>query len=86
MSVNDVLIGLGLPAQKPLEPILAPKLAPTPGSPAEAALLPHLSVHPTHVDDLSRASGLGTSIVLGTLTILEIHGRVRHLGNMYYSL
>ncbi len=86
MSVNDVLIGLGLPAQKPLEPVLAPKVAPPPGSPEEAALLPHLSVHPMHVDDLSRASGLATSTVLGTLTILEIHGKVRHLGNMYYSL
>lgn len=86
MSVNDVLIGLGLPAQKPLEPSLAPKAPPTPGSPEETALLPHLSVHPTHVNDLSRASQLPTSTVLGTLTIMEIHGKVRHLGNMYYSL
>ncbi|MDQ5952453.1 MAG: hypothetical protein QG626_581, partial [Patescibacteria group bacterium] len=37
-------------------------------------------------DIIARQTGLSTPIVLGSLTILEIHGKVRHLGNMYYCL
>jgi DNA processing protein len=83
---NDVLIALGLPAQKPPEPVLVTPVTFVPNSPEETLLLPHLSGSPTHVDELSRAAGLATSVTLATLTILEIHGKVRHLGNMYYSL
>lgn len=86
MSVNDVLLGLGLPAQKPLAPILTPVVNAVPENPQEAAILVHISAIPIHVDELSKVANLPTAIVLGTLTILEIHGKVRHLGNMYYSL
>ncbi len=85
-STNDILIVLGLPAQQPIEPVLTTPVRYIPTSPEEAALLPHLSASPMHVDELARSSGLSTSQILGTLTILEIHGKVRPLGNMYFSL
>jgi DNA processing protein len=86
LSPNDVLLTLGLPAQKPLEPILVPAVDNGPTSPEESTLLSLISLTPVHVDDLARGSGLPTATVLATLTILEIHGKVRHLGNMFYSL
>ena len=85
-STNDILIVLGFPAQKVLKPSLTTPVRDVSSSPDEAILLPHLSSSPTHVDELARNSGLSTSQVLGTLTILEIHGKVRPLGQMYYIL
>ncbi|MFZ2681875.1 MAG: DNA-processing protein DprA [Patescibacteria group bacterium] len=86
-SATDILTVLGLTAQTP--PVTPSLLTPppyTPNSPAEAALLPHLSKQPIHIDDLAKHAQLPISEVLGTLTILEIHGKVRHLGQMFYSL
>lgn len=52
----------------------------------EAALYTHLSAQPVHIDDLSRESGLPSSIVSSTLTIMELKGMVQQVGNMNYVL
>ncbi len=49
----------------------------------EAALLPLLR-EPRHVDELVTMSTLDTSVVNATLSLLEMKGRVRHLGGMHY--
>ena len=55
-----------------------------PSDPTEAAILRLLSDEPTHVDDLTRASGLPSSVVTSTLTIMELTGLARQLGQMQY--
>lgn len=57
-----------------------------PASPAEAKLLPHLSREPIHVDALTKLSTLDSPTVNATLTIMEMTGKVRNLGNMMYVL
>ena len=98
MSPNDVLLALGLPARPPLEPIIVPTALPTVGavarvetvavtlSPEQATVLAQLSAEPKHTNDIAREAGLSTGVVLGALTILEIHGKVRSLGNQHYCL
>ncbi len=83
-STTDILSVFGMSA--PTAPIL---VRPEPGvaaSPEEATLLACLTFEPIHVDDLARSTKLETSVLLGTLTLMEISGKVRHLGNQYYSL
>ncbi len=55
-----------------------------PEDPTEAALMTHLSAEPQHVDVLCRASGMSSSLVSATLTLLELKGYARHVGNMEY--
>lgn len=55
-----------------------------PSDPTEAAIMRLLSDEPTHVDDLTRAAGLPSSVVTSTLTILELKGMARQLGRMQY--
>jgi DNA processing protein len=52
-------------------------------TPAEATLL-QLLAEPRHVDELVTISTLETSVVNATLSLLEMKGRVRHLGGMHY--
>ncbi|NJN67407.1 MAG: DNA-protecting protein DprA [Chloroflexaceae bacterium] len=55
-----------------------------PEDPTEAALMSHLSAEPQHVDILCRTSGMSPSLVSSTLTLLELKGYARHVGNMEY--
>lgn len=55
-----------------------------PDTPIEASLLKHLSRDPSHVDELIKQSGLTSSEVNSTLTMMEMKGAVRNLGNMQY--
>ncbi len=57
-----------------------------PSSKEEAALLPLLSHEPTHVDELSRKSGMAANKVSGTLTLMELKGMVKQMGRMNYAL
>ncbi|MEK7065260.1 MAG: DNA-processing protein DprA [Patescibacteria group bacterium] len=57
-----------------------------PASPSEAKLIPHLSREPIHVDALTKLSSLDSPSVNATLTIMEMTGKVRNLGNMMYVL
>ncbi|GIW07364.1 MAG: hypothetical protein KatS3mg060_2169 [Dehalococcoidia bacterium] len=56
-----------------------------PDDPVEAALLPHLSAEPIHIDDLCRLADLPAASVSATLVMLELKGTVRHLGGMHYA-
>lgn len=79
-GVDDILDELNLrmvPEQKEL-------LTVVPDTAEEAALLAQLSTTPTHIDDLSRLSGLPSSLVSGTLTLMELKGLVQQVGGMNY--
>ncbi len=57
-----------------------------PASPTEAAILAHLSADPLHIDDLGERTGISAAELSGTLTIMELKGQVRQVGNMHYVL
>ena len=80
--VEDVLEELNLtmvPQQAAAQTFL-------PESAEEAALLEHLSPQPSHVDELSRASGLPSAEVSSTLAMMELKGVVQQVGGMKYVL
>ena len=82
MSVADILEELNLsmvPQQRVVRQVV-------PETPAEDALLSHISAEPVHLDELVRRSGLETSVVSSTLTIMELKGLVRRVENMSYVL
>lgn len=60
------------------------KQAIAPSTPAEAAIIPHLSEHPVHVDILIKASGLTSREVGSTLTMMEMKGMAKNVGGMMY--
>jgi DNA processing protein len=83
-STQDILEELNLsvtahPAQQRLE---LHEL--TPSDPTEAALLSILSLQPTHIDEVMRASGLPIDKVSGALALLELKGMVRQVGPMSF--
>ena len=57
-----------------------------PETPEEAALFEFLSAQPVHVDELSRSTGLNSSVVSSTLTLMELKGIVRQVGGMNYVM
>lgn len=52
----------------------------------EALLLNHLTLEPQHVDELIRLTNLNASHIIATLTMMEMKGMVKNLGNMNYVL
>ena len=50
----------------------------------ESTIYDALAYEPQHVDDLSRATGLPVTSITGTLTIMELQGRVLQVGRMNY--
>lgn len=52
----------------------------------EKLIIKHLSSTPTHVDRLSRLTDLTISTINSTLTMMEINGLVKNVGNMQYVL
>lgn len=81
-NVDDIIQELNLqqvPQQLAMREIL-------PDNSDEAALLKLLSTQPTHIDELSRASGLPVAMISATLTMMELKGMVRSLGGMQYVL
>ncbi|MBE2221479.1 MAG: DNA-protecting protein DprA [Anaerolineae bacterium] len=81
-NVDDVLeeLNLHMVAEK-----TAVQLA-LPGSNEEIALYTHLSAQPVHIDELRRATGLSSSDVSSTLTLMELKGMVQQVGGMNYVL
>ncbi len=57
-----------------------------PDSPTEAAILPHLSHDPVHIDYIIKASTLPSATVMSALTLMEMKGKVKHAGGMAYTL
>jgi DNA processing protein len=80
-GLEDVLEELHLHARPPqVEPVQV-TLWP---DPAERRILDALAVGPVHADELGRQTGLTASQVSSALVVLELQGRVRHLGAMQY--
>lgn len=77
---QDILDALHLQAGK----IFLETREAVPDSREEAALAPHVTREPKHIDELVRASGLTAQSVAATLTLMEMKGRVMNLGGMHY--
>lgn len=58
----------------------------TADSEEEAALLEHLGREPLHIDRLQKLCRLDTASINSTLTMMEMKGKVKNLGNMEYVL
>lgn len=80
MDVDDVLdeLNLSMVVEQKAVQLALPETA------EEAALYAELSQHPTHMDELCRSTGLPTSLVSSTLTMMELKGMVQQVGNMNY--
>jgi DNA processing protein len=57
-----------------------------PFSDTESMLLKQLRAEPTHIDEVCRNSGLPIAAVSSTLTMMELKGMVKQMGNMSYVL
>jgi DNA processing protein len=57
-----------------------------PETPEEEIILCHLTKEPQHINDLIKLSKLDTNVINSTLTIMEMKGMVKNLGNMQYVL
>lgn len=82
MEVKDILEALNLflvPQHVEMQAIL-------PDNDEERMLLKLLSHDPCHVDELIRSSELSTTIVISTLTMMELKGMIRQVGGMQYVL
>lgn len=82
ISVDDILDELNLTMASEQSAV---QLA-LPDSAEEAALLTTLTRQPTHIDELSRESGLPSALVSSTLTLMELKGMVQQVGGMNYVL
>ena len=58
----------------------------TPPSSAETTILTLLMHETLHIDDLVRQSNLTASAIMSTLVIMEMHGKIRNVGNMNYTV
>lgn len=58
----------------------------TPENKEEEKIISELSYEPIHIDELVRLSGLSTSELSSTLTLMEMRGVIKNFGNMKYAL
>lgn len=80
MRVEDILeeLNLRLVSEQAVANIILPESA------EEAALYSQLSSNPVHIDELSRTTGMPSSLISSTLTIMELKGMVQQVGGMNY--
>ena len=57
-----------------------------PATPTEATILQTLSKEPVHIDVIIKLTGLSSAIVMSTMTLMEMKGRVRNTGGMMYII
>ena len=57
-----------------------------PATSEEEIILEILANEPLHLDEIGRITKLQTSIVSATLTVMEIKGMVKNIGNGVYKL
>jgi DNA processing protein len=81
-SADDILFVLGLQTTK----TNLVKEKPQADSPAEAAIINLLSAQPIHLNDLARAANKNISEISHLLTLMEMKGSARHLGNLFYTI
>jgi DNA processing protein len=55
-----------------------------PTSPTEAIILQILSKEPVHIDAIIKKTNLTSAIVMSTMTLMEMKGRVKNVGGMMY--
>ena len=55
-----------------------------PDSPAEAAILQYITHEPIHIDMLTKQTNMPSAEITGTLTVMEMKGMVKNIGNMMY--
>lgn len=79
-SAEDVLETLNL--QKATQYLAAAAVVGE--SEEEVKILAYLEREPIHVDELSRSTGLPIQTINATLTLMEMRGKVRHMGGMNY--
>lgn len=81
-NVEDVLeeLNLHMVAERTAVQMVLPETA------EEIALYTQLSGQPTHIDELSQATGLPSALVSSTLTLMELKGMVQQVGGMNYVL
>jgi DNA processing protein len=82
LEVTDILKALNLfmvPQQLEMQAIL-------PDNDDERVLLKLISHEPRHIDELIRESGLPTTTVSSTLTMMELKGMVKQVGGMQHVL
>lgn len=80
MRVDDVLeeLNLKMAVDQQVAKAVLPETA------EEAALIAQLSSQPLHVDELGRLTGMPSSLISSTLTIMELKGMVQQVGGMQY--
>ncbi len=52
----------------------------------ERTIIDILRLEPKHIDEIIKVSGLSHSSVSSTLTIMEVGGKIKHLGNMTFRI
>jgi DNA processing protein len=79
-SADDILEELGLTVEK------RQKEPPKGESEEEDRIIKLLIKEPTHIDEISKKCKLETAKLSQVLTIMEISGKVKHVGGMVYRL
>ncbi len=82
LTSEDVLEALNLELIARQE--FVPPTSPT--DETERCILEALSNEPLHIDELQQRCGLPISQLTASLSMLEIKGRARQVGGMYYVL
>jgi DNA processing protein len=83
VSVSDILDELDIKHQTVQTQAIAEHIVPA--NETEARLLEQLCADPLHVDEIARLSGLPIATVTSTLTVLELKGLARAVGQMQYT-
>ena len=80
VRIDDILeeLNLKMVADQAIAQVVLPETA------EEAALISQLTSHPIHVDELGRLTGMPSSLVSSTLTLMELKGMVQQTGGMNY--
>jgi DNA processing protein len=84
ISVSDILDELDIIHQAVQTQAIAENIVPA--NETEARLLEQLTADPLHVDDIARLCGLPIATVTSTLTVLELKGLARSVGQMQYTV
>lgn len=80
MSATDILDALNL--KQAVEFTTAREIVPE--GPEEEKILVHLAGEPVHVDELVNLTDLPIQIINTTLALMEMKGKIKHLGSMKY--
>lgn len=80
MRTEDILeeLNLAMASEQAVAQVILPETA------EEAELIAHLSAQPLHVDELGRLTGMPSSLISATLTMMELKGMVQQVGGMNY--